>query len=123
MRKCQKFSFKLVVKSALLGAILKNQLIFVSAVVYISRIGSAVRHCACNPLSQNTIAHITAVAMDYVICLGRRSRRAFFAFSSFFNRLLSANSTQHRQVFPSRIKDGELEMDIARQKSSIYFVF
>ena len=41
--KCQKFPLKLVVKSALLAAILKNQLFFVSAIVHISRIGSAVR--------------------------------------------------------------------------------
>ena len=53
------------------------------------------RHCACNPLSQNTTAHITTVAMDDVICLGHRSRRAFCAFSSYFSRLLSVNSTQY----------------------------
>ena len=63
------------------SALLKNQLFFVSAVVHISRIGSAVRHCACNPLSQNTTARITTVAMDDVVCLGLRSPRAFFAFS------------------------------------------
>ena len=77
MRKWQKFPLRLVVKSDLLAVILKNQLFFVSAVVHISRIGIAVRHCACNPLSQNTTAHITAVAMDDVICLGRRSRPTF----------------------------------------------
>ena len=76
--------------------ILKNQLYFVSAVVHISRIWSAVCHCACNPLSQNTTAHITTVTMDDIICLGHRSHRAFFAFSSYFNRLLSANSTQYK---------------------------
>ena len=57
MRKCQKFPLKLVVKSALLAAILKNQLYFVSVVIQIFRIRSAVQHCTCNPLSQNTIAH------------------------------------------------------------------
>ena len=96
MRKCQKFPLKLVVKSALLAAILKNQLYFVSAVVQISRIRSAVRHCACNPLSQNTTAHITTVAMDDIICLGCQSHQTFFAFSSYFSRLLSANSTQYK---------------------------
>ena len=98
MRKCQKFPLKLVVKSDLLAAILKSQLYFVSAVVHISRIGSAVRHCACNPLSQNTTAHIFTVVMDDVICLGRRNRRAFFAFSSYFSRPLSANSTQYKSI-------------------------
>ena len=55
-----------------------------------------VRHCACYPFSQNTTAHITTVAMDDVVCLGRQSRRASFAFSSYFSRLLSANSTQYK---------------------------
>ena len=96
MRKCQKFPLKLVVKSALLAAILKSQLYFVSAVVQISQIRSAVRHCACNPLSQNTTAHITTVAMDDIICLGRQSDRAFFAFSLYFSQLLSANSTKYK---------------------------
>ena len=95
-RKCQKLPLKLVVKSALLAAILKNQLYFVSAVVHISLIESALRHCACNPLSQNTTAHITTVAMDDVICLGRQSHRASFAFSSYLSRLISANSTQYK---------------------------
>ena len=70
----------------MLAAILKNQLLFVSAVVHISRIGSAVRHCACNPLSQNTTAHITTAAMDDVICLGRQSRPPSSAFSLYFTR-------------------------------------
>ena len=83
--------------------ILKNQLFFVSAVVPISRIWSAVRHCTCNPLSQNTTAHITTVAMDGVICLGRRNHRASFAFSLYFSRLLSATSTQYKS-FRGKIK-------------------
>ena len=96
MRKCQKFPLKLVVKSALLAAILKNELFFVSAVVHVSRIGSAVRHCARNPLSQNTTAHTATVTMNDVNCLGRRSCRASFAFSSYFSRPLSTNSTQYK---------------------------
>ena len=67
-----------------------------SAVIHVSRIGSAERHCAYNPLSQNTTAQITTVAMDDVICLGRRSRRASFAFGSYFSRLLSANSAHYK---------------------------
>ena len=51
------------------------------------------QHCACIRFPK---AHITMVAMDDVICLGRRSRRASFAFSSYFSRLLSANSTQYK---------------------------
>ena len=119
-----KISIEVGSQISLVG-VLKNQLFFVSTVVHISRIRSAVGHCTCNPLSQNTAANITADTIDDVICLGRRSRRAFFAFSSYFNRLLSVNSTQYMpiQVFPSRINDGELEMDISRQKPSIYFVF
>ena len=66
------------------------------------------RQCACNPLSQNPTAQITRVAMDDVICLGRQSPRACFAFSSHFSRLLSANSTQYKSF---RVEDGELEMD------------
>ena len=81
----------------MLAPILKNQLgfflLFCTSGCPYFPIGSAVRHCACNPLSQNTIAHITKVAMDDVICLGRRSRRVSFAFSSYFSRLLWANST------------------------------
>ena len=73
-----------------------NQLYFVSAVVRISRIGSAMRHFACNPLSKMIAAHITTVAMDDIICVGRRSRRASFASSSYFSRLLSASSTQYK---------------------------
>ena len=78
------------------------------AVVQISQIGSAVRHCACNPLSQNTTAHITTVAMDDVVCLGRRSRRAFFAFSSYFSQLLSADFTQYKSF--------RVELKIANSK-------
>ena len=74
-RKCQKFQLKLVVKSAMLATILKNQLFFVSAVVHIST------------------AHITTVTMDDVVCLERRSRRASF---SYFSQPLSANSTQYK---------------------------
>ena len=96
MRKCQKYPLKFVAKSAMLASILKNQLCFVSAIVHISRIGSAVRQCACNPLSQNTTAHITTVALDDVICLGRRSHRASFAFGSYLSQLLSANSAQYK---------------------------
>ena len=97
MRKCQKFPLKLVIKSDLLADLLMTQLYFVSAAVHISRIGSAVRHCAGNRLLfQNTTVHITAVALEDVICLGRRSRRAFFTFSLQFSRLLSANSTQNK---------------------------
>ena len=48
------------------------------------------------PYFPTTTAHITKVAMDDVISFGRRSRRAFFAFSSYFSRLLSANSTQYK---------------------------
>ena len=55
----------------LVGRHIEEPTVFVSAVVHISRIGRAVRQCACNPLSQNTTAHITTVAMDDVICLGR----------------------------------------------------
>ena len=98
MRKCQKYPLKFVAKSAMLASILKNQLCFVSAIVHISRIGSAVRQCACNPLSQNTTAHITTVALDDVICLGRRSHRASFAFGSYLSQLLSANSAQYKYV-------------------------
>ena len=123
MRKYQKFPLKLVVKSDLLAAILKNQLYFVPAVVHISQIGSAVRHCACNPLFQNTTAHITTVAMDDVICLRCRSRRALFAFSSFVFQSTVIGEFHSIQVFQSSIKEGVLEMDIPRQKSSIYFVF
>ena len=108
MRKYQKFPLKLVVKSALLAAILKNQLYFLSAVVQISRIRSAVRQCACNPLSQNMTAHITTVAMDDIICLGSQSHQAFFAFNSYFSRLLSANSTQ--------CKSFRVELKIANSK-------
>ena len=96
MRKCQKYPLTFVAKSAMLASILKNQLCFVSAIVHISRIGSAVRQCACNPLSQNTTAHITTVALDDVICLGRRSHRASFAFGSYLSQLLSANSAQYK---------------------------
>ena len=56
------------------------------------------RHCASNPLSKNTTAHIATFAMDDVICLERRSRRAFFAFSSYFSRLLSANYTKYKSL-------------------------
>ena len=101
MRKCQKFPLKLVVKSALLAAILKNQLYFVSVVIQIFRIRSAVQHCTCNPLSQNTIAHnllLCTVAMDGIICLGYQSHQAFFAFSSYFSQLLSANSSQYKST-------------------------
>ena len=73
------------------------------------------RHCACNPLSQNTTAHITTVAMDDVFCLGRRSCRVSFVFSSYSVDCIGLLYSIH--VFPSRIKDGELEMDISRQKS------
>ena len=34
--------------------------------------------------------------MDDVVCLGSRSGRATFAFSSYFSRLLAANSTQYK---------------------------
>ena len=96
MSKCQTFPRKLVVKSAMLAAILKNQPLFcVSGCPYFP-IGSVVRQCACNPLSQNTTAHITTVAMNDVICLGRRSHRASFAFSSYFSRPLSTNSTLYK---------------------------
>ena len=78
------------------GRHIEEPAVFVSAVVHIFRIGSAVRHCACNPLSQNTNAHITTVAMDDVIGLGRRSHRASFAFGSYFSRLIAANSTQYK---------------------------
>ena len=54
------------------------------------------RHCACDPLSPNTTAHIVTVAMDDIICLGCQSHRTFFAFSSYFSRLLSVNSTQYK---------------------------
>ena len=74
-----------------------------------------------NPLSQNTTAHITTVTMDDVICLGHRSHRAFFVSVrtsvDCYPRILL------NTVLPSRINDGELEMDILRQKSSIYFIF
>ena len=95
-RKCQKLPLKLVVKSAMLAAMLKNQLFFVSAIVHISRIGSTVQRGACNPLFQKMTVPITTIAMDDVICLGRRSRRASFAFSSYFSRLSSANSTRYK---------------------------
>ena len=80
------------------GRHIEEPAVFVSAVAHISRIGSAVRHCVCNPLSQNTTAHITTVAMDDIVSLGRRSRRASFAFRSHFSRLLSANSTQYKSI-------------------------
>ena len=85
-----------MVKSVLLAAILKNELYFVSAVVHISRtINGAVHHCACNPLSQDTAAHIPTVAEDEVICLGRQSCRTFLLLvRTSISRLLSANSTQ-----------------------------
>ena len=38
----------------------------------------------------------SSIAMNDVICLGRRNRRASFAFSSYFSRLLSANSTKYK---------------------------
>ena len=111
MRKCQKFPLKLVVKSALLAAMLKNQLYFVSAVVQISRIRRAVHHCACNPLFQNTTAHITTVAMDYIISLGCQSHPAFFAFSLFFSRLSSAISAQYKSF--------RVELKMGTRKSHI----
>ena len=77
MRKCQKFLLKLVVKSAFLAAILKNQLFLCQRFPYFPNRSAVLCHCACNLLSQNTTAHITTVAMDDVICLGRRNRRAF----------------------------------------------
>ena len=73
-------------------------------------------------ISQNTTAHITTVAMDDVICLGCRSRRACFAFNSVLQSTV-IGKFYSIQVFPSRIKDGELETDISRQKSSVYFVY
>ena len=56
--------------------------------------------------------------MDDVICLGRRSCRASFAFSSYFSRLV-IGTFYSIQVF---WKDGILEKDMSRQKSHIYFV-
>ena len=102
MRNCEKFPFKLVVKSALLAAILKNQLFFVSAVVHISPIGSAVRHCACNPLSQNATAHIATVAMNDVICFwGAENVEHFLLFALVCT--LSANSTLRRKIQVSKV--------------------
>ena len=42
----------------------KYRIFIIFALVHSSRIGSAVRLCACNPLFQNTTAHITTVAMQ-----------------------------------------------------------
>ena len=111
----------------MLAVILKNQLFFcVSGCSYFT---NRKRSDTCNPVSSkhdcNTAAHtahITTVVMDNVICLGRRKCRSSFAFNSYFSRLLSANSTQYKS-FRVEFKDGELEIDISRQKSRIYFVF
>ena len=86
MRKCQKFSLKLVVKLALLAAILQNQLGFFCQWLSIFREKEAqcvTAHVIRFP--QNTTTYITTVAKDYVICLECRSLRICFAFSLYFS--------------------------------------
>ena len=64
--KVPKISIEVGCHVRLVGGHIEEPAVFVPAVVHISRIGSAVRHCACNPLSQNTTAHTTTAAMDDV---------------------------------------------------------
>ena len=62
--KVLRISIEVGFQISLVGRHIEEPAVFVSAVVHISRIGSAVHHCACNPLAQNTSAHITMVVMD-----------------------------------------------------------
>ena len=74
--KVPKISIEVGCQVRLVGRHIEEQAVFcVSGCPYFPN--GIVRHCACNPLSQNTTAHITTVAMDDVICLGHRSHRAF----------------------------------------------
>ena len=65
----------------------------------------------CNPLFQNTTAHITTVAVDYIIWLGCQSHPAIFAFSLYFSRLSSAISAQYKSF--------RVELKMGTRKSHI----
>ena len=78
----------------------------------------------CDPLSQNTTARITTVAMVvWMTSFVWDAEVVEHLLLQFVLQSTVIGQFYSIQVFPSRIKDGELEMNISRPKLSIYLIF